>query len=192
MVRATAELVRTKGVSATGLREVVAVAKAPRGSLQHYFPDGKDQLVAEALTWMGQVAVRRVEKVLASLDDRRPSSLLAGTVELWRSEFVSTGYGGGCPLLAAAADVAATDDELRSVIGAAFDGWLRSFSAALAHTGIPPQRAESLATVVISALEGAIVLARIHRDVAPLEAIARELGPLLDSAVASAGDAFEH
>jgi AcrR family transcriptional regulator len=183
MVRAAAQLIRTKGVSGTGLREVVAVAGAPRGSLQHYFPDGKDQLVAEALLWMGRVAARRVDRVLSSLEEPSPSALLAGTVDLWRTELWSEGFTGGCPLVAAAADVAATNEAIRGVIATAFEGWLSPFSAALVQTGVSPERSEGLATVVISALEGAIVLSRIRRDTNPLDALVSELGPLLDSAV---------
>src|SRR5437660_8377376 len=80
IVHAAGALIRTKGVSATGMREVVSAAGASRGSLQHYFPHGKDQLVSEALLWMGGVAARRVGRVLASLDDPSPSAFFAGTV----------------------------------------------------------------------------------------------------------------
>jgi AcrR family transcriptional regulator len=182
MVRAAAELIRTKGVSGTGMREVVNVAEAPRGSLQHYFPGGKDQLVAEALLWMGSVAARRVEWVLESLDPPSPAALLAGTVELWRNEFVDVGYEGGCPLVAAAADVAATNGQLRDVIRRAFEAWQDPLAQGLVRTGVPVERARSLATVLISALEGAIVLSRIRRDVESLDALVDELGPVLDAA----------
>jgi len=183
LVRSCAELIRTKGVSGTGLREVVVAADAPRGSLQHYFPGGKNQLVSEALVWMGTVAARRVDRVYELLHPPSPSALLAGTVDLWRDEFLGAGFDGGCPLVAAAADVAATSDELRGVIAEAFDGWEAPIRGALVRTGVPDRRAESLASVFISALEGAIVLARIRRDVRPLDSLVAELGPLLDSAV---------
>jgi AcrR family transcriptional regulator len=51
MVYSAVQLVRSRGVSATGVRDVVAHAKAPRGSFQHYLPGGNDQLVGEALAW---------------------------------------------------------------------------------------------------------------------------------------------
>ena len=58
MVRSAAQLIRRKGVSGTGVREIVTEADAPRGSLQHYFPGGKDEIVSDALLWSGQVAAR--------------------------------------------------------------------------------------------------------------------------------------
>jgi AcrR family transcriptional regulator len=95
MVRSAAELIRTKGVAGTGVREVVGHADAPRGSLQHYFPEGKDQLVAEALLWMGGVAARRVGRALDRASDRVPSALLTELASDWRDEFVTQGYDGG-------------------------------------------------------------------------------------------------
>src|SRR5262249_52667678 len=49
MVFAAVQSIRERGVAGTALRDVVERAEAPRGSLQHYFPGGKDQLVAEAV-----------------------------------------------------------------------------------------------------------------------------------------------
>jgi AcrR family transcriptional regulator len=170
-------------VSGTGLREVVTHAGAPRGSLQHYFPEGKDQLVSEALAWTGSVAARRVGRALDRLPAPTPSGLLAAIVADWREELPAGGFAGGCPLVAAAADVAATSDELRHVLARAFDGWQEPLAAALVETGVPARRAPALALVVISAVEGAIILSRIRRDVAPLDAIVAELGPFLDAAV---------
>lgn len=183
MVRSAADLIRTKGVSGTSLREVVAHADAPRGSLQHYFPGGKDQLVTEALLWMGAVAGRRVFRFADRLDEPTPGRLLVAMVEDWRTLFRAAGYAAGCPLVAAAADVAATSDELRAVISRAFDGWQDPLASALIEMGVPAARATSLAMLMISAVEGAVVLARARRDLAPLDAVAQELAPMLDAAV---------
>ena len=60
MVYSAAQLVRERGVTATGVRDVVDRASAPRGSFQHYFPGGKDQLVSEALLWAGDFAAQWV------------------------------------------------------------------------------------------------------------------------------------
>jgi len=186
MVFSAAQLVRTRGVSGTGMRDVVAHAEAPRGSLQHYFPGGKEQLVNEAVEWTGGYAVRRVQRVLNGLAKPTPGALFAGMTAQWRDEFVNGGFDGGCPLVATVADTAATSDGLRETVSKAFRGWQRPIAEALAGMGVPAARSVSLAVLMISALEGAIVLARAHQDVAPLETVATELGPLLDSAVPKA------
>src|SRR5882757_6085255 len=182
MVRSAAQLIRRKGVSGTGMREIVTEADAPRGSLQHYFPGGKEEIVSEALLWAGDVMARQVRRGLGDLTSRTPSALLASIVDYWRRELTKEKFSAGCPLVAAAADTAATSDQLRQVLGRAFDGWLQPLSESLVELGIPPKRAGDLAVVVIAALEGAIILARIRRDLTPFDALIRELGPLLDAA----------
>lgn len=182
IVYAAAQSVREHGVSGTALRDVVDRAHAPRGSLQHYFPGGKEQLVAEALQWSGTYAASGVERYLASAVSPTPGGLFAAMARQWREEFTRRGFTRGCPLLAAAADVAGDDPSLRATIDAAFDAWLTPVRAALRTMGVPAARARSLATVMVSSLEGAIVLARTQQDTAPLVTVVRELRPLLDAA----------
>jgi hypothetical protein len=67
------------------------------------------------------------------------------------------------------------------VLGRAFDGWLEPLAESLADLGVPVERSGNLAVVVVAALEGAIILARIRRDLTPMDALVLELGPLLDS-----------
>jgi AcrR family transcriptional regulator len=187
MVRSAGQLIRRKGVSGTGMREIVTEADAPRGSLQHYFPGGKEELVSDALLWMGDVAARRVRRCLSQLESRTPSALLTSIVDTWRRDLTTEQFSAGCPLVAAAADTAATSEQLRQVLRRAFDGWLEPLSASLVDLGVPADRSSDLAVVTIAALEGAIILARIRRDLTPFDALVRELGPLLDSAARPAG-----
>jgi AcrR family transcriptional regulator len=181
MVRSAAQLIRRKGVSGTGMREIVTEADAPRGSLQHYFPGGKEEIVSDALLWAGNVEASRVRRSLGELTSRTPSALLASIIDNWRRELTKEQFAAGCPLVAAAADTAATSKQLRQVLGRAFDGWLEPLSASLVDVGVPAERADNLAVVVIAALEGAIIMARIRRDLTPFDALIRELGPLLDA-----------
>ncbi len=181
MVRSAAQLIRRKGVSGTGMREIVIEADAPRGSLQHYFPGGKEELVSDALLWMGDVAARRIERCLSELKSRTPSALLASIVDTWRRDLTNEQFSAGCPLVAAAADTAATSEQLRQVLRRAFDGWLEPLSGSLVDLGVPLERSGNLAVVIIAALEGAIILARIRVDLTPFDALVRELGPLLDA-----------
>ena len=181
MVRSAAQLIRRKGVSGTGMREIVTEAGAPRGSLQHYFPGGKEEIVSDALLWSGDVAARRIHRCLGELTSRTPSALLASIVDIWRRELIEEQFSAGCPLVAAAADTAATSERLRQVLRRAFDGWLEPLSKSLVDLGVPLERSDNLAIVIIAALEGAIILARIRRDLTPFDALVLELGPLLDA-----------
>jgi TetR/AcrR family transcriptional repressor of lmrAB and yxaGH operons len=58
MVRSAASLIASRGLNATSFSDVVADSGAPRGSIYHHFPDGKEQLSEEAVRWV-------TERVLA-------------------------------------------------------------------------------------------------------------------------------
>ncbi|GLP65107.1 TetR family transcriptional regulator [Streptomyces sp. TUS-ST3] len=187
MVFSAAQLIRRDGVAATGMREVAAHAGAPRGSLQHYFPGGKEQLVNEAVAWAGRYAGNRVARFLAALPEPTPSGLFAQMVRQWTDEYEQAGFAGGCPVAAATVDWAESTASTRVAAAEAFAGWTGPVAGALADMGVPAERAGALATLMVSALEGAILMARAERDTRPLSTVARELGPLLDAAVVKEG-----
>ena len=64
IVRSAAALVRERGVHGVGLRQIVAHADGPRGSLQRYFPGGKTQLITEALKLVGAEVLDETESGL--------------------------------------------------------------------------------------------------------------------------------
>ncbi len=180
MVYSAAQLVRTRGVAATGVRQVVEHAAAPRGSFQHYFPGGKDQLVGEALLWSGEFAARWAATYPGTTRRPTPAGLFAHLVRPWRDEFTTRGFERGCPVQATTADLAGTGSPVNEQLRAALDRWERAVADELARMAIPRRRARRLATLMISTLEGAIMSARVRRDVAPLTAVVAELSPLLD------------
>ena len=183
MVFSAAQLIRRNGVAATGMREVAAHANAPRGSLQHYFPGGKEQLVNEAVAWAGRYAGTRVARYLAATPEPSPSGLFAAMVGQWVREYETAGYASGCPITAATVDSAKFVESTRTTAAAAFATWNKPVAEALTGMGVPADRAPALATLMISTLEGAMLIARSERDVRALTTATHELGPLLDSCV---------
>ncbi len=183
MVFSAAQLIRRDGVAATGMREVAARAGAPRGSLQHYFPGGKEQLVNEAVEWAGRYAAVRIDRFVASMSRPTPGGLFAAMVRQWTDEFRAQGSMGGCPVAAATVDCADSVASARAATAAAFADWRRPIARELTAMGVPSRKAAGLATLMVGALEGAILMARAEQSVRPLNTVARELGPYLDSCV---------
>jgi len=183
MVFSAAQLLRRGGVAGVGMREVAAKARAPRGSLQHYFPGGKEQVVNEAVAWAGQYAAGQVSRFLAALSDPAPSALFAAMARQWTDELSTNGVLAGCPVAAATADSAQTAESTRTNAAEALACWRRPITEALNGMGVPSERAGALATLMVSALEGAILIARAERSPSALTTVVRELAPLLDGAV---------
>jgi AcrR family transcriptional regulator len=172
MVRGAAELLRQRGYTGTGFREVIEITGAPRGSIYHHFPGGKAQLAGEAVDYVGALAR---DAIAGEFEDADPIGALRTFVELWRADFERSGYRAGCPIAAVAVENHEEAPELLDAADRAFDAWRVAFADCLRRAGVAQARSESLAVLVVSAVEGAIVLSRARRDSAPLLDVADEL-----------------
>jgi AcrR family transcriptional regulator len=183
MVRGAAELLRRRGYSGTGFREVIELTGAPRGSIYHHFPGGKAELAGEAVGYVGSLARETIE---GSLADGDPIAALRAFVQLWRADFERSGYRAGCPIVAVAVESHDEAPELLDAAADAFAQWESAFAGALRRAGVARGRAQRLASLVVSAVEGAIVVSRARRDPGPLLDVARELEATLADAIAEA------
>jgi AcrR family transcriptional regulator len=180
MVYSAVQLVRARGVNGAGVRDVVEQARAPRGSFQHYFPGGKDQLVGEAVLWAAGFAADRVRGYRETARKPTPSGLFAHMARQWKDEFGRRGFERGCPLMAAAADLVGAGSPVAGQLRTGIERWEAAVADELVAMDVPPRRAKRLATLMISTLEGAIMSARVRGDAGPLTTVVAELAPLLD------------
>ncbi len=181
MVYSAAQLIRAQGVAATGVRDVVRHSDAPRGSFQHYFPGGKDQLVGEAVLWAADFAVQRVASYPQTTSNPSPAGLFSSMAQQWKTEFSERGYERGCPVMATAADLTGSDSAVNEQLLAALERWELAVTDELVRMDVPRRRSRRMATLMISALEGAIMWARVRRDLGPLTTVVNELSPMLNS-----------
>lgn len=183
MILAAAELIRRQGVNATGMREIVERADAPRGSLRHYFPGGKDQLVSEAIDAASNRIVGLIDGYLQATPNATPGQLFVAMSAWWREQFRANDFAEGCPFAATTADSAAGNPTLREAARTAFAAWQTVVETGIRRAGVPDERVTGLALVMMSAIEGALILSRANHDTAPLDAIIAELPPVFDAAV---------
>ncbi|WP_218951926.1 TetR/AcrR family transcriptional regulator [Amycolatopsis anabasis] len=179
MITGAMRLFREYGVAGTSLADVVEHSEAPRGSIYHYFPGGKAQLAEEATAHAGRLMGATISALVAA---EGPVKALNLVVEHFRKDLVESDFTAVCPVLAGALD-GGESPAAREVAGEAFSSWEATLSAALWQHGIPARRADRMATTAISAIEGALVLARAQRSTRPLdrvaEALAEQVGALL-------------
>jgi TetR/AcrR family transcriptional repressor of lmrAB and yxaGH operons len=170
IVRSAAALVRERGVHGIGLRQIVAHADGPRGSLQRYFPGGKTQLIAEALNLAGAEVLDDTESRLLE------AATLADAIEAifapWRQVLAESNFTMGCPIAATFVD-ASGDDRLRQEARALLEQWRESVRAALVKHGSQGSTAEDDASVLLASLEGALILSRASQSTQPLDTVQR-------------------
>jgi TetR/AcrR family transcriptional repressor of lmrAB and yxaGH operons len=179
MIETAAVLMRERGVEATSFSEVIARSGAPRGSIYHHFPGGKAQLIEEATRYAGEYTAAGLAGALWQDDPVAAMRALTGG---WLKLLRKSDYGAGCPVVAASLEGAAAPGA-REAAGAAFSRWRQLLAGALEPHGLSGERARSVATLVISSIEGAVVLARATRSLDPVKRVASELEALIADAI---------
>jgi TetR/AcrR family transcriptional repressor of lmrAB and yxaGH operons len=183
MIESALVLMGERGVEATSFSEVIDHSGAPRGSIYHHFPGGKEQLIEEATRYAGDVVVKLLTDAVERNDE--PVAALDAIAGFWRTVLYDSDFAAGCPVLAATLEGdrwPAARDAARD----AFERWVHLYADMLQRAGVPEERARSLASIQISAIEGAIILARAQRSSAPLERVTQELHTLLADALGHA------
>lgn len=176
MIWSAALLMRKHGVEGTSFSDVIERSGAPRGSIYHHFPGGKAQLIEEATRYAGDFTASGLAAALAEKD---PATAIHEFVTAWGAALRRSEFSAGCPVVAASLGGSA---EARAAAGAAFSRWEDVLSQAL-ERHVDPDRARQLATLVIAAVEGAVVMVRAQRSTAPLERVSAQLERVLVEAI---------
>jgi AcrR family transcriptional regulator len=183
MVQSAATLMRERGIHGVGLREVVAHSGGPRGSLGRYFPGGKTQLMSEAIDVALTGIYDELDRTLA--EAQTFPEAIGLILAPWRRVLVDHEFALGCPLAATVVD-AAENDGLRVHVSDLLDRWQGAVADIYIKFGASPAVADEHATVLLAALEGALILARAQRSTDPLDTVERYFAAGAPSAPAGA------
>ena len=183
LVATAAHMLRTRGMNATSIRELAKEASTPLGSTYHYFPEGKKQLISEAVAFAG-------DNVASLLDKALQGGTLAGVTSFlatWREVVESSQFRAGCPVVAVAMEQASSEDIEAAHKAAAkvFDQWCALLRASLISDGIAEHKASALATMIIATAEGAIAMCRAKKSTKPLDEVFEQLSWLIKQALSS-------
>ena len=169
MVTGAVRLLAQRGLQATSFSEVLAATGTPRGSIYHHFPEGKDQLVTEAVDLAAGHAVALLETVAG----RPADEVTAFFLGMWRDVLVRSDLDAGCAVLAVT--VAADSPALLEHTASAFRSWRVRLAQLLEQGGLRSSDAARFAATLIAASEGAVVLARAEQDLEPFDLVAAEM-----------------
>lgn len=180
MVQSAALLLRERGLSGTSFRDVIEHSGAPRGSIYHHFPEGKRQLVREAVEMSGGWVGDAIASLEATGD---PVETLHAFLGVWAEILRASDFRAGCPVVAVSVEANDDEPEVTEAAAAAFRRWTRELADGLHRAGMEEDRARRLATLTVAAIEGAVVLCRAERSTAPLDDVGAELEASLRTAL---------
>jgi TetR/AcrR family transcriptional repressor of lmrAB and yxaGH operons len=173
IVTGAAQLLRRRGYAATGLNDIVVQSRAPKGSLYHYFPGGKEELASEAIAQSARVVTETIDGAFARSAD--VPDLLQRFAHLLARNLERSGFRDGCPVGTVTLDAAAESERIGHACAESFAGWRDAIAANLGRRGLSPRESTELAVLMLCAFEGALMMSRALRDTAPLFEIATTL-----------------
>ncbi|HEY0062869.1 MAG TPA: TetR/AcrR family transcriptional regulator [Telluria sp.] len=176
LIAAMVDAMQRRGFHGSGLTELLAAAKAPKGVLYHHFPGGKTELAVAAVH-------ATVERLCGLLDERMRSGDPAVAVMAWingaQKRLEGSGYEKGCPLATIALETTAQDVEIRAALGAGFARIRVRMEQGLLGAGYPPASASALAALILAAYEGGLLQARAAGTPEPMTLVGEALLSLL-------------
>lgn len=168
-----AELLRVQGYAATGIQQLARAAQAPTGSIYHHFKGGKREVAAAALRQTGAVYIQILPMLLDEHADLATG--IEAAFATAADDVANTGWANMCPVGTVTGEIADSEPELREVAAEVITSWVEAGTRYMAGRGLSGPDARALTYAVLSALEGAFILARGQRSAEPLLAAGRAL-----------------
>ena len=183
LVAEAAGLFNRQGYEGSSMQDIMQATGLQKGGIYRHFGT-KEELAQEAFDYAWretvQARLKNLDSVTNSVD--RLKQFIANFVE------VRSPVPGGCPLLNTAIEVDDGNPVLRKRAVLALRGW-RNRLAAIVQKGIDRHeiakstQPETVATIVIASLEGALMMSRLERNGDHLLTVQKHLNAYLESSL---------
>ncbi|MBC8080117.1 MAG: TetR/AcrR family transcriptional regulator [Gorillibacterium sp.] len=177
ILAASSRLFQSQGYHATGLNQIIQESGAPKGSLYHYFPGGKEQLAIEALNRGRMFITQRLRSHMES--DLSPIEALQALLTAFIAAMENSEFAGGMSVANIALDTANTSEGIRMACAEAYDEWIGVIGAKLISHGMEANKASEIAHILHAIIEGSFIIAIVQRDSAIFHMLIKRLPQLL-------------
>ncbi len=167
IIRAAMDLFWLKGFNSTSVADLLSRTQLNSGSLYHVFPSKQDVLIGVLEAYRDGIEEMLLAPAWSGIAD--PIERIFALLGAYRTWIVESDCSYGCPIGSLALELHEPDPQVRELLAANFDGWTRAIEQCLAEAGdrLPADvNRAALAQFVLTAMEGGVMQARTHRDVA--------------------------
>lgn len=179
MLISAVELLQERGAAGVTVDAVLSRSNAPRGSVYHHFPGGRDQIMTESLDLAGLA----IGSILDSAVSDGPVAILHRIAEFWAKSLHDSHFRAGCPVVSIAIAGGPEEEHLNAAVEEIFRHWHDAIANAMVSEGLSEQRASRLASTVVAAIEGAVILCRARKSTTPLDDVVVELESMYTAAL---------
>ncbi|MBC7986833.1 MAG: TetR/AcrR family transcriptional regulator [Sphingomonadaceae bacterium] len=189
IVLAAMELFWEKGFNSTSVADILSRTQIHSGSLYHFFPGKQDVLIGVLEAYRDGIREWLLDPAWSGVED--PIARIFALLGLYRTHIVTTECSYGCPIGSLALELHEPDPRVRELLAENFANWTRAIEDCLAAAaGRLPRGIDrtALAEFVLTTMEGGVMQARTHRDVAYFDrgvAMLREHFAMLEARAAS-------
>lgn len=170
-----------KGYGSTSVADILREGQANSGSLYHAFPTKQDLLVAVLQTYREGIGPMLLAPAWEGVDD--PIERIFALLERYRGMLVDTDCLYGCPIGSLALEIHEPDPPVREALADNFSAWTDAIAGCLdaARDRLAPDTdTHALAQFILTIMEGGVMQARTHRNLAPFDAGVRLLRDYLN------------
>jgi TetR/AcrR family transcriptional repressor of lmrAB and yxaGH operons len=181
IIETTCDLLELQGYHATGLNQIIKESGSPKGSLYYHFPGGKEELAIEAVNHVGKIVLQRIRENLEQIEN--PAESIQIFIKNIALNVKLSGFRAGGPITTIAMETASTNSSLRQECDRIYSEWQQVFANKLQAGGIEATRSKQMAVLIISAIEGGVILCRTRQSPEPLEQVADEIREIVQHAL---------
>ena|SRR3989442_1539242 len=184
IIAAATRLMQIKGYHATSLDDVLTDSGAGKGTFYHYFESKEDLGYAILQGIVAQFLAHTLDPCFSDSGGRPLTQIrcfLDRVVEIQRAGNCV----GGCPLGNLASELSDVHEGFRARLAAVFSGWRARLTQALSEAQRRGDvndgcRPEAVAHFLVAALEGAILMTKVNKDITVMEQCAQEMKRYLE------------
>lgn len=193
IVMAAMELFWAKGFNSTSIADILSRTQLNAGSLYHVFPGKQDVLVAVLEAYRDGLYENLVDPAWEGVDD--PIERIFALLARYRWLILETDCTYGCPIGSLALELHEADPVVRDLLAVNFTGWVGAIVRCLDDAGARLPAGldkQALGEFVLTTMEGGVMQARTHRDVAYFDRGVSALRDHFDMLLARAARRPEH
>jgi TetR/AcrR family transcriptional repressor of lmrAB and yxaGH operons len=176
LVDSAVRLFRRQGYAATGVQQILEWSGAPKGSLYHYFPGGKEAIGEAAVEHAGAMVAETLRTLAAK--HRSPSAFVAAYCKQYADWMEESDFQSGCPIATTLLETAPQSEPITAAGLAAIASWIEIIATVFKRAGTESRVAKQRAELAIAAVEGALILSRVTRSRKPLLNVGKTLAKL--------------
>ncbi|MBF0713678.1 TetR/AcrR family transcriptional regulator [Gemella sp. GH3] len=168
IIKETTKLIQKHGYTETNLQDIIKKSKSPKGSLYHYFPKGKDDIIISSLD---NINMEFNKKFQNSIDK---NSTLKEILESLLMVFKTKERSYGTPsfrLTLLALETIGQAPEVSKKCGEIVQEWRNTLSETIENIGLNKITSQTISTWFFSILQGAICASVIHKDTTHMDIV---------------------